>query len=165
LTTVIVPILDDILTKKNRNNRVILYSSSIFAFVGVLLITGINVFEVSTLLDNATGGDILICISALFYSFHVVRLGMTHLPPISLNFHILTPLLVTGYHASDTTVGPPVNPVNLVMIKSLTELILSFVLILSNHDIAIQCRDYIKRTWNSIGVHAVSSSMTYLLII
>ena len=46
----------------------------------------------------------------------------------------------------------PINPVNLVIVKSLTELILSFLYIISNHEVAIQCGTYVKNVWNSVGL-------------
>jgi len=42
--------------------------------------------------------------------------------------------------------------VNLALIKSLTELILSFVYIVSNRDVATQCVAYVRNVWNSVGL-------------
>jgi len=42
--------------------------------------------------------------------------------------------------------------VNLVLIKNLTELILSFVYIVSNRDVATQCVAYVRNVWNSVGL-------------
>ena len=41
---------------------------------------------------------------------------------------------------------------NLVLIKNLTELILSFVYIVSNRDVATQCVAYVRNVWNSVGL-------------
>lgn len=66
--------------------------------------------------------------------------------------HLLAHSPIPGYHASEKTGEPPINPVNLVLMKSLTELVLSFLYIASNHAVAIQCGNYIKNSWNSIGL-------------
>ena len=72
---------------------------------------------------------------------HILTHSLTH----SLT-HILTHILthslihspILGYHASDKTVEPPINPVNLALIKSLTELLLSFLYIIINHEVAVK---------------------------
>ena len=70
LTTVIVPVLDTVLS--NRRLKPQLWFASILSAVGVFLLS--NGFE-SPSDTSVTNGDFLVLASAIFYSLHVIRLG------------------------------------------------------------------------------------------
>jgi len=111
LTTIIVPLLDSLLSKRAVSKSI--WLACLLAFTGIVFISGGGDADVSSLLKALTSsdggmgqllgasflrGDLLVCISAIFYSLHLVRLGQ---------------------------VAKRVNPVNLARVKSLTELVAS----------------------------------------
>jgi len=109
LTTVIVPFIESVINKKQIS--VNLWISSFIALVGVVFVSADEF--IGNLLLNPTidfntisstfsfnSGDLLVCISALFYSCHVVRVSQ---------------------------ISKQVSAINLARVKSLTELIASSI--------------------------------------
>lgn len=122
LTTVIVPFIESVINKKQISSN--LWISSFVAVVGVAFVSAdefigsllsSNMFDYSTIINTVSfnSGDLLVCISALFYSCHVVRVSQ---------------------------ISNKVSAINLARVKSLTELIASSIAIFisicySNNDL------------------------------
>jgi len=98
LTTILVPLLDTILSKRTVPIRT--WLSCVLALLGVSLVTldGTSSTALGLGLGHPNEGDMLVLLSACFYSMHVVRLGQT------------------------MSSSGDVSPVRLARIKSLTEL-------------------------------------------
>jgi len=116
LTTIIVPILDSLFSAARGEGRDIipprLWLSCVLALVGVCLVTlegqsgaPFSPELLSSLFSMPRSGDLLVLLSALFYSLHVVRLGQV-------------------------AKSSEVSPVRLARVKSLTELIASATVLL-----------------------------------
>jgi len=116
LTTIIVPILDSLFSAARGEGRDIipprLWLSCVLALVGVCLVTlegqsgaPFSPELLSSLFSMPRSGDLLVLLSALFYSTHVVRLGQV-------------------------VKSKEVSPVRLARVKSLTELTASATVLL-----------------------------------
>lgn len=97
LTTILVPIFDSIFSRRAVQRR--LWVSCLLALVGVCLVSVERESGGGAMLASLWAvpnrGDLLVCLSAVFYSLHVCRLG---------------------------AFAGQVNPVRLARVKSLTEL-------------------------------------------
>ena len=108
LTTILVPIFDSISNRRAVQRR--LWVSCLLALLGVCLVlvdpqSGASAGTLlASFLAMPNQGDLLVCLSAVFYSMHVCRLG---------------------------TFAGKVNAVRLARVKSLTELCASAVLMVS----------------------------------
>lgn len=113
LTTVIVPLLDKFLSRRNMSSS--LYFSCAMGLLGVIYIAtdngdrvgnSLNIFDVLRSLSPSSlnTADLFVCASAIFYSLHIVRLN---------------------------SVAKKVSPIKLGRVKSLTELIASFIITIS----------------------------------
>ena len=129
LTTVIVPFIESVVNKKEISLK--LWISSFIALIGVIFVSAdefignllINPsFDYNSISNtfSLNTGDLLVCISALFYSCHVVRVSQ---------------------------ISNQVSAINLARVKSLTELIASSIAVLisislSNFDTNITDNDF-----------------------
>lgn len=129
LTTVIVPFIESVVNKKQISLK--LWISSFIALIGVIFVSAdefignllINPsFDFNSISNtfSLNSGDLLVCISALFYSCHVVRVSQ---------------------------ISNQVSAINLARVKSLTELIASSIAVLisislSNFDTNITDNDF-----------------------
>ena len=88
LTTVFVPLLESVLSSTDKIKRKLtprLWLSCLLAFVSVVMISSNGASSLEGLLQFQKG-DLLIILSSLFYSMHVIRLGRyaAYVDPISL---------------------------------------------------------------------------------
>merc|ERR1712023_409312 len=74
LTTVFVPVLESVLGTYRRTLTPTLWVSCILAFTSVVMISTNGANSLEGLLQFQQG-DLMIILSSLFYSMHVIRLG------------------------------------------------------------------------------------------
>jgi len=143
LTTVIVPFIESVVNKKEISLK--LWISSFIALIGVIFVSAdefignllINPsFDYNSISNtfSLNTGDLLVCISALFYSCHVVRVSQ---------------------------ISNQVSAINLARVKSLTELIASSIAVLISISLSNIDTNIVNNEFSTYIKNAISNPLEY----